>query len=101
MPQKPLVPTRTHRDYPCIVSPRSSIATNSLIFRFLVSAFLTAPIRYRIVYRFLLLSVLKKAAAVGFSFSAHLALCSGTTQACVDALGQPDALLFGLQTLLI
>jgi hypothetical protein len=46
------------------------MATNSLIFRFLVSVFLTAPIRYRIAYRFLLLSVLKKAAAVGFAFNA-------------------------------
>jgi hypothetical protein len=36
----------------------------------LVSVFLTALIRYRIAYRFLLLSVLKKAAAVGFAFNA-------------------------------
>src|SRR5579863_2192047 len=55
------------------------MATNSLIFRFRVSAFLTVPIRYRIAYRFLPLSPLKKAAAAGFFFNA---LCrSGGTSA--------------------
>ena len=37
-----------HLSYPWIVSPRSSMATNSAILRALVSAFLTLPIRYRI-----------------------------------------------------